>query len=81
MQIDLTLFFESNFEASNGPGLHVYLSNQAEGVAGGIDLGELKSNEGAQQYALPDDININTYDYVIIYCKPFSVVFGNGELK
>ncbi|MTI20947.1 hypothetical protein E1176_07930, partial [Fulvivirga sp. RKSG066] len=77
----LTLRFDSNFRASNGPGLHVYLSNSAESVAGGVDLGSLKSNTGAQTYTVPDDINLNTYNFIIIYCQPFNVPFGAGELN
>jgi len=77
---NLLLNFASNFNTSNGPGLHVYLSNQSTNVSGGIDLGELKQNKGVQQYELPENVNLNTYDFVIIYCKPFGVVFGFGKL-
>ncbi|MEN7550531.1 DM13 domain-containing protein [Rapidithrix thailandica] len=74
----LTLRLEGNFKASNGPGLHVYMAHSSQSVAGGLDLGALKQVEGTQAYTLPSNVSINTYDYVIIYCKPFGVVFGNG---
>ncbi|MGK7396497.1 MAG: DM13 domain-containing protein [Candidatus Cyclobacteriaceae bacterium M3_2C_046] len=77
----LLLQFNNNFRTSNGPGLHVYLSNQSSSVSGGIDLGELKSNQGSQQYDVPAEVNLSTYNFVIIYCKPFGVPFGYGQLN
>ena len=44
------LSFDDNFSTSNGPGLFVYLSNNENSVSGGVELGELKSNRGAQNY-------------------------------
>jgi len=76
----LKLKFEDNFSASSGPGLHVYLSNYSSGVNGGVDLGELKANSGEQEYNIPTNVNLNTYDFIIIYCQPFEVTFGYGEL-
>jgi len=77
----LTLELLDDFTAENGPGLHVYLSNQPTNVAGGIDLGSLISNTGSQVYNVPDGTSLATYDYVLIYCKPFSVPFGNGQFE
>lgn len=77
----LELSFSTNFSANNGPGLHVYLSNQQTSVSGGVDLGELKQNSGSQTYPVPSTVAMDTYNYVIVYCKPFSVVFGFGVLN
>lgn len=77
----LELSFSSNFSANNGPGLHVYLSNQQNSVSGGIDLGVLKQNSGSQTYPVPSSVTMDTYNHVIVYCKPFSVVFGFGVLN
>ncbi len=78
---DLVLSFGSNFTASNGPGLFVYLSNSDNSVSGGIELGALKSNSGEQSYTLPMGTELNSYDFVIIYCKPFGVPFGYGKFE
>ncbi len=75
------LSFAENFRSQSGPGLYVYLSPIGNGVSGGIELDELKSNSGAQEYALPEDADPADYEFVIIYCKPFGVPFGAAQLQ
>ncbi len=78
----LTLTFGDNFRSSNGPGLFVYLSNSPSRVNGGIELGNLQSNSGEQTYTISDpNVNLDTYNHVLVYCKPFGVAFGTGELS
>lgn len=78
----LELTFEDNFRASNGPGLFVYLSNSSSNVTGGVEAGQLMSNSGGQTYVISkDDAQLNTYSHVIIYCKPFGVIFGFGAFN
>ena len=77
---NLELVFGSDFRASNGPGLYVYLSDNADGVSGGIEVGELQANSGAQTYLISKDrAELFEYDFVHIYCRPFGVPFGYGE--
>ena len=79
---NLELTFESNFRASNGPGLFVYLSNAGTNVTGGVELGRLMSNSGSQTYVVSkNDAQLNTYSHVVIYCKPFGVSFGFGAFN
>jgi hypothetical protein len=75
------LSFAENFQSQAGPGLYVYLSPIGNGVSGGIELDELKSNSGAQEYPLPEDIDPADFEFVIIYCKPFGVPFGAAQLQ
>ncbi len=75
------LAFGGNFITQSGPGLYVYLSPNAQNVVGGLSLGELKSTSGAQAYDLPGSANPAMYDYVIIYCKPFGVLFAVAALE
>lgn len=75
------LVFAENFSATQGPGLHVYLTNNTNSVSGGVDLGELKANSGGQTYEVEDKELFNAYDYVMIYCKPFGVPFGLGTIE
>ncbi len=70
------------FETDNGPDLNVYL---ATGPPDGspedfIDLGDLKGNIGDQNYELPDDIDLDRYTTVFIWCVRFSVAFGAAPL-
>ena len=76
---ELELTFSDDFSTSNGPGLFIYLTNSASSTTGGLELGALQSSTGAQTYSVSDDIQIGTYDYVLVYCKPFGVAFGIGK--
>lgn len=78
----LSLVLEKNFKTQNGPGIYIYLSNSDKSVSGGIELGSLKSNSGTSTYSVPEGTELTDYNYVIVYCKPFSVVFGaSNKLK
>lgn len=77
---NLELTFSSDFTTSSGPGLFVYLSNSSARTNGGIEVGSLKQNIGAQSYSISRSMaGLDTYDHVIIYCKPFRLAFGTGE--
>lgn len=80
-QEDLLLVFNDDFATSNGPGLYVYLSATQDNVSGGLEVGALQSSRGAQQYRIEGSISLSSYDYVIIYCKPFGLPFGAGALN
>lgn len=81
---ELIVEFENDFSSSSGPGVFIFLSNSENSVAGGIELGAIKSYSGTQTYnvsTLNSSIKIDTYSHVIVHCKPFNVVFGYAELK
>lgn len=70
--------FISNFSVTNGPDLYVVLSASPGGSYSGADLqvAKLKANNGSQNYALPDGLDLSGYRSVIIWCKSFDVVFS-----
>ena len=77
-----------DFKSTNGPDLHVILSpsqspkNQAQvKVPGYIDLGKLKGNIGNQNYPIPDEVDVSAQGSVVIYCKPFHVIFSVASLQ
>lgn len=75
-----------NFEVTNGPDLHVLLSTSPNPTSSGdigeyIDLGQLKGNQGSQNYEIPADIDLSQYNSVVIYCMPFHVVFSTATLN
>lgn len=81
---EIIVEFAENFSASTGPGLYVYLSNSNNGVAGGVELGKLESNTGGQLYnvsLIDNTLSLESYNHVIVHCKPFNVVFGYAELN
>ena len=69
-----------NFEVTNGPDLRVLLAKGGD-PAQSIELGELKGNKGNQNYDIKESSGIPSYDSVIIYCKPFHVIFGTALLR
>lgn len=76
-----------DFRSKNGPDLHVYLSTEAptSTFAGlgedQVHLGALKGNVGNQNYEIPADVDISLYKSVVIYCRPFSVVFSTAAFS
>jgi hypothetical protein len=69
-----------DFRSTNGPDVHLYLSTDKQ-ASNFIDLGRLKANNGDQNYQIPIDTDLNKYKYVLIWCKPFSVLFGSAQLS
>lgn len=63
------------------PGLFVYLTNNPTTINGALEIGEVAEFTGAQTYAVPGDIDLFTYNFVLFYCKPFVVPVGQGELE
>lgn len=77
----------SDFETSNGPDVHVYLTvaevekgNDAIKQAGFIDLGSMKGNKGDQNYDIPAEADLDKYRNVTIWCARFGVNFGMAVL-
>lgn len=75
-----------DFVATNGPDLHVLLSPNAAPVDHAslgeyLDLGALKGNIGAQNYALPAEFDPTQYKSVVIYCLPFQIIFATATLE
>ena len=68
-----------DFETTNGPDLKVYLSTD-EDASEYTSLGELKGNIGNQQYELPSEVDLSNYEYALIWCEQFSVLFGSASL-
>jgi len=49
-----------------------------------LNRGPLKANQGDQNYdlpAVPDSLDLEKYDAVVIYCERFHVVFGLASLE
>jgi hypothetical protein len=69
-----------NFKTDPGPGLYVYLSEDT-GANDYISLGKLKATEGNMNYDVPPNTNTAKYNKVLIWCEPFSVLFGHAELS
>jgi hypothetical protein len=78
------------FRAQNGPDLRIGLAGHPmprssaelhETGAGYLELAGLKASEGSQNYELPADLDLASYQSVVIYCRAFSVVFSTAALE
>ncbi|RLD19769.1 MAG: hypothetical protein DRI71_11360 [Bacteroidetes bacterium] len=69
-----------NFMATSAlPGLVVYLTNNPSTTNGALEVSPITQFTGAQEFLLPDVTDINEYDYVLFFCKPFAVKVGDGQ--
>jgi Electron transfer DM13 len=68
-----------NLHVTNGPDLYVYLSPD-KSASDFVNIGKLKANNGNQNYEIPAGTGLSKYDTVLIWCRPFSVLFGSAEL-
>ena len=76
------------FSVTNGPDLHLLLSGHPDPDSrsevkdqGYIDLGKLKGNKGNQNYPIPAGTDVSQYQSVVVYCKPFHVIFSVAPLN
>jgi len=77
----------SDFETDNGPDLHVRLiaADDAKDTASVakteyVEVAKLKGNKGAQNYELPETVDLGKYRVVSIWCNRFSVNFAAAPL-
>ena len=72
-----------DFRVTNGPDLRVLLSKAPDISNKGqfqqyeyVELDRLKGNIGNQNYVIPTELDVTEYGSVVIYCKPFHVLFS-----
>ncbi len=77
-----------NLDVTNGPDLRVILSpspnpqSSAEVKGQGyVELDKLKGNRGNQNYPIPAGFDVDPIQSVVIYCKPFRVIFSVASLQ
>ena len=71
----------------NGPDLRVILSpselvddDAAYDDGPFVDLGVLKGNKGNQNYEIPDDVDLDDFGTVAIWCRRFNVTFNAAPI-
>jgi hypothetical protein len=79
-QVNSNILRLENLKVTIGPDLYVYLSTD-KSASDFVNLGNLKANNGNQNYDIPTGTDLSKYDTVLIWCKAFSVLFGSVELK
>ena len=72
--------FSEDFSSTRGPDLFVWLTN-GDDVEERVNLGRLQSAGGTQRYTLPEEVNLDDFDRVIIWCRAFRVLFSTAEFE
>ena len=77
-----------NLDVTNGPDLRVILTPHPNPTSqsdvktpGYVELGKLKGNRGNQNYPIPEGVDISAVGSIVIYCKPFHVIFSVASLQ
>ena len=79
---ELILKLAENYKASSSlPGLYVYLTNNPNTLNNAFEISKVNIFNGAHTYTLPPGTEIDTYNYVLYYCKPFGVKVGDGAIN
>ena len=74
-----TIVRYENYQGTNGPDLRIYLSTDLE-ATDFVELGKAKGTKGNINYSVPSGVNIDDYNYVLTWCKPFRTLFDYAEL-
>jgi hypothetical protein len=82
------LRFEADFEAGPGPNFWIYFNTRGTGEekdfladAGRVKVTPVKSFKGAQNYALPANVDPTRFHTVTIWCETFGVYIGSATLR
>ncbi|GAA3837983.1 DM13 domain-containing protein [Saccharothrix violaceirubra] len=75
------------FSTSDGPDVHIWLSDATAGGDWGkyddgryLPLGPMKATDGNQNYTIPADADLTGLHSVVVWCDRFNVAFGSAPL-
>jgi hypothetical protein len=78
----------ADFDTSDGPDVHVILSDQPAGSSDHavdkgryLKLGKLKGTRGNQNYPIPVGTDLAQFRSVVIWCDRFNATFGSADLS
>lgn len=87
-QGNIILATGEDFEVEFALGTFLYLSNDLSGsaiVSSGLEIADIsQSTTGAQSFNVTNinnQVTLDTYQYVIVLCKPAQLVFGSATLE
>ncbi|GGS18337.1 DM13 domain-containing protein [Actinokineospora fastidiosa] len=76
------------FSTSDGPDVHIWLSDATAGGEWGkyddgryVRLGTMKATDGNQNYVIPADADLTGLRSVVVWCDRFNVAFGSAPLE
>lgn len=69
-----------NLKTINGPDLYVYLAKDLDAKEY-VSLGTLRATEGNVNYEIPEDVNLEEYQYTMTWCRQFNVLFNYADIS
>ena len=79
---------DAAFATQSGPDLKLFLSptglddlTDQNATDASVFIGLLENNEGAQRFAIPDDVSLAEFDSLIIHCEQFSKLWSGASLN
>ncbi len=75
-----TILSFTNFKTEGGPLLEIYLATDTS-ASTYITLGAIKGVEGNYEYTLPNNVDLTTYNHVLVWCVTYSINFGYAVLQ
>lgn len=76
-----------DFKARKAPDLKIFLHTSAanqvddDNAASGLFVAELKSHKGAQEYKLPEGIDLSSFKSFVIHCEQYSKFWAAGNIS
>jgi len=77
MEMNRHVLTPNDIRVDEVPDGYVYLTKGADRMHG-VELGRLKQFSGTVDYVLPEGVNPDDYDSVVIWCKQFNVEIGRA---
>lgn len=81
------LRLSDKFKTKGGPDLKLFLSKKSiddvtgkTATDGSLLIAKLNKSKGAQEYVLPEGIDLNDYESLLIHCEQFSVLWGGTAI-
>ena len=79
--------FNDDFNTKNGPDLKIFLSKKPIAdlkkrptFIDPANLGFIDSIKGGQEYIVPDNINLDDYESILIHCEKFNILWGGFDI-
>lgn len=83
------LLIHDNFSTKKAPDLKLYISklaldnidaSNADDISNSVFIAKLNTYKGASKYRIPDEINLQEYQSIIVHCKKFDKFWGGSPL-
>ena len=79
--------FNDDFKTKKGPDLKIFLSKKSVNDLSKnptfiepLSLGLIDSNKGGQEYIVPEGINLDDFESILIHCESYNILWGGFDI-